>query len=60
MGYKQLPLFPADEMEKLKAPLIVEWEMFVKKTAGATYSETDGAASQSGKKKRRKKRSNDK
>jgi hypothetical protein len=59
MGYKQLPLFPADEMEKLKVPQIVEWEMFVKKTAGATYSDQAGTASQPGKKKRRKKQSND-
>ncbi len=59
MGYKQLPLFPAEEMKNLEVPQIVEWEMFVKKTEKATYNDRAGNTPQPAKKKRRKKQSND-
>ncbi len=59
MGYKQLHLFSAAELEKLEVPQTVEWEMFVKKTAGATYSDQPGNTPQLSKKKRRKKRTNE-
>mgnify|MGYP001558508511 FL=1 len=60
MAYKQLPLFTPEEMENLKVPPAVEWEMFVKNTKSATYDPNQHDSTPlSTKKKRRKKRSND-
>lgn len=61
MTYTQLPLFPAEEMEKcVKLPEDREWEKFVKSTKGATWqADRPADTPQPGKKKRRKTRSNE-